>query len=89
MGIALSSTLCGSPEKTDLGGVGPYKAYPVLVGDIMPWCDFIPAGTGKWYHLLDYLNRKMAASRTGIPRDMLRSPNSVIIAEALPIDATC
>ena len=44
-----------------LGGVGPYKAYPVLVGDIMPWWDFIP-GTGKWYHLLDYLYRKMAAT---------------------------
>lgn len=39
-------------------GSAPYKAYPVLVGDIMPWGAIIP-GTGKWYHVWDVLYRKM------------------------------
>lgn len=41
-------------------GSAPYKAYPVLVGDIMPWGNIIP-GTGKWYHVWDILFRKMTS----------------------------
>ena len=36
-----------------------YKAYPVLVGDIMPWSDQIK-GTGNWYHAWAHMWRKIS-----------------------------